>query len=690
MTTPVQLQRHGALGLIVISNPPVNALGAAVRQGLETCLTVALAEPVISAIVVSADGRTFPAGADISEFGGASQAPSLPDLCNMVEASPKPVVAALHGTVLGGGLELAMAAHYRVAEENTLLGLPEIKLGLLPGAGGTQRTPRLVGVKVALDMMLSGLPVKAVDAVRLGLVDAVSPVHTLRAEAAALAAKVSAPRRTRDARSQFKNGADCMRDIATRRAVPNRSLASRKIIDCVEAAMLMPFDVGLDMERDAFSECLASTASAGLRHIFFAERASAKFPELSRVSPNAVDTVGVVGAGLMGCGIAIACLSAGLAVTVIEEDDDGVRAALSRIGKLYEAGLAKGRIKEGALTALNLTTDMQALSSADLIIECASEEAQLKRDIFKKLGEVAKEGAVLASNTSYLDVGDLAQASGRGAMVVALHFFAPANRMRLVEIGVPDTAKLRTVATAHGLVKALGKTPVRSAAVPGLIGNQMLTAYRRVADRLLLRGAQPEEVDNAMRSFGMPMGPYEAQDLSGLDIGWARRKAMKMPDPEALLLPDILCEAGHFGRKSGKGFYLYDRDGKRGAANPEMLTTLAGERQMRRLPRLKVTPALIQDHVLAALVNEGARLLREGVAARSSDIDVVMVHGFGYPRHRGGPMHEADLLTPFEVTRWIAGYAKEDPSHWQISPLLAQLAAERMRFAQHVPAAGQK
>jgi len=439
--------------------------------------------------VVSADGRTFPAGADISEFGDAPQAPSLPDLCNMVEASPKPVVAALHGTVLGGGLELAMAAHFRVAEENTLLGLPEVKLGLLPGAGGTQRTPRLVGVKVALDMMLSGLPVKAADAVRLGLVDAVSPVQTLRADAAALAAKVSAPRRTRDARSQFENGADCMRDIATRRAMPERSLASRKIIDCVEAAMLVPFDVGLDMERDAFSECLASTASAGLRHIFFAERACAKFPELSGVNPDAankVETVGVVGAGLMGCGIAIACLSAGLAVTVIEGDDDGVRAALSRIGKLYEASLAKGRIKEGALTALNLTTDMQALSSADLIIECASEEAQLKRDIFKKLGEVAKDGAVLASNTSYLDVGDLAQASGRSRMVLALHFFAPANRMRLVEIGVPDTAKLQTVATAHGFVKALGKTPVRSAAVPGLIGNQMLTAYRRVADRAAL------------------------------------------------------------------------------------------------------------------------------------------------------------------------------------------------------------
>jgi len=491
MSELVRLERHGALGLIVIANPPVNALGAAVRQGLKACLSEALAEPAISAIVVSADGRTFPAG-------------------GMVEASPKPVVAALHGTVLGGGLELAMAAHYRVGEENTLLGLPEVKLGLLPGAGGTQRTPRLVGVKVALDMMLSGLPVKAVDAVRLGLVDEIGPLQTLRSDAAALAGEVGAPRRTRDARSQFEDGASCMRDIATRRAVPNRPLASRKIIDCVEAAMLLPFDVGLDMERDAFSECLASTESEALRHIFFAEREAAKFPELSRVSPNTVETVGVVGAGLMGCGIAIACLGAGLAVTVIEPDEDGVRAALSRIGKLYDDGLAKGRIREEALTALKLTTDMQALSSADLIIECASEDARVKRDIFKKLGQVAKDGAVLASNTSYLDVNDLAQASGRSAMVLALHFFAPANRMRLVEVGVPDTAKLQTVATAHGLVKALGKTPVRSAAVPGLIGNQMLTAYRRAADRLLLRGAQPEEVDTAMRSFGMPMGPYEA------------------------------------------------------------------------------------------------------------------------------------------------------------------------------------
>jgi len=657
MSELVRLERHGDLGLIVISNPPVNALSAAVRQGIAACLAEAVEDQGIAAVLLAANGRTFPAGADISEFGDAPQDPSLPELCDHVEACPKPVIAALHGTVLGGGLELAMAAHYRVAEETTLLGLPEVKLGILPGAGGTQRTPRLVGIKVALDMMLSGLPMKALDAERLGLIDEISPLRTLRLDAAALAAEVDGPRRTRDARSQFDDGARCMADIAKRRAVPDRPLASRKIIDCVEAAVLVPFEIGLDMEREAFADCLASPASAGLRHAFFAERAATKFPELARGVPHQLDTIGIVGAGLMGSGIAMACLDAGFAVTVVEQGEAGVTDALSRIGALYEKGVAAGKMGEGALTDLNLTTDMAALSTADIIIECASEDIDIKREIFSQLGKVAKAEAVLASNTSYLDLGVLAEASNRPQDVLAVHFFAPVHRMALVEIGVPEAAKPQAVATAHSLIKALGKTPVRSTAAPGLIGNQMLTAYRAAADRLLLRGAQPAQVDAAMRNFGMPMGPYEAQDYSGLDIGWARRKAMKTPDPEALLLPDILCEDGQFGRKSGKGYYVYNSDGKRGAANPQMLTMLMGERRMRPLPKLEITPELIQDHLLFALINAGAELLEAGTAARPGDIDVVMTHGFGYPRHRGGPMHEADARTPFEVARRIMGFA---------------------------------
>ena len=690
MSDLVRLERHGDLGLIVIRNPPVNALGAEVRQGIAACLSEAEAGAGIRAVLLAADGRTFPAGADISEFGDAPQKPSLPDLCDRVEACPKPVIAALHGTVLGGGLELAMAAHYRVAEETTLLGLPEVKLGILPGAGGTQRTPRLVGIKVALDMMLSGLPMKAVDAERLGLIDEISPLRTLRLDAAALAADVDAPRRTRDARSQFDDGAACMADIAKRRALPNRPLASRKIIDCVEAALLVPFEIGLDMEREAFAECLASPSSAGLRHAFFAERAATKFPELARGVPHQLDTIGVIGAGVMGSGIAMACLDAGFAVTVIEQGEAGVTDALSRIAALYEKGVAAGKMGEGALTDLNLTTQMEALSTADIIIECVSEELETKRDIFAKLAKLAKPEAVLASNTSYLDIGALAQASNRPQDVLALRFSAPVQRMGLVELGVPTDANPRGVTAAHNLVKTLGKTPVRSAAVPGLIGNQMLSAYRAAADRLLLRGAQPAQVDAAMRSFGMPMGPYEAQDDEGLNIGWARRKAMKNPDPEALLLPDILCEDGQFGRRSGKGYYIYNDEGKRGAANPEMLTMLKGERRMRPLPKLEVSPELIQNHLLYALINAGATLLEAGTAARPGDIDVVMIHGFGYPRHRGGPMHEADARTLFEVSRSIGAFAREDPAHWRCAPLLARLAAERMRFAQYQAAEAQK
>ena len=333
---------------------------------------------------------------------------------------------------------------------------------------------------------------------------------------------------------------------------------------------------------------------------------------------------------------------------------------------------------------------MEALSTADIIIECASEDLETKRGIFAALGKIAKPEAVLASTTSSLDMGALAGASGRPQDVLAVHFCAPVQRMALVEVGVSEAVNPRAVTAAHSLIKALGKTPVRSAAVPGLIGNQMLTAYRAAADRLLLRGAQPAQVDAAMRSFGMPVGPYEAQDGEGLDIGWARRKGMKTPDPEALLLPDILCEAGQFGRKSGKGYYIYNDEGKRGAANPEMLTMLMGERRMRPLPKLEVTPEMIQDHLLFALINAGAALLEAGTAARAGDIDVVMVHGLSYPRHRGGPMHEADTRSLFEVSRRIAGFAKEDPAHWRCAPLLSRLASERMRFAQYEAPGAQK
>ncbi len=693
MKHPVRLERQNGVAVIAIENPPVNALSTAVRRGILGALHAALSDDTITAIVIAANGKTFPAGADISEFGQPAQEPSLPELCDLIEASHKPVLAALHGTVLGGGLEVAMAAHYRVAHDQTQLGLPEILLGLLPGAGGTQRAPRLVGVDMALDMMLTGKPITADQAQRIGLVDGLAG-DDLRDVVKALAAETREVRPTRDQRQHLLDGKQFMARIAARRAqLRPKALAENKIVDCVEAALLLPFDAGRDIEREAFTDCLASPVSAGLRHSFFAERRAPKFPELTQTGPRPVNSgplpvnaVGIVGGGLMGSGIAIACLDAGLPVTLVEQGEDGVTKALDRIGAHYQRGVETGRITEAqgsaALTHLTLTTTLDALNAQDIIIEALPEDLELKQEMFRKLGGIARYGAVLASNTSYQDVAVLQQASGRPGDVLALHFFAPAHRMKLVEIGVPRNVDPQAVVTAHALTKMLGKMPVRSAAVPGFIGNQMLVAGRRAADRLLLDGATPAQVDNALRSFGFPMGPYQIQDMSGLDIGWARRRAQpEDPDPRYLSLADRMCEAGWFGQKTGKGYYVYAEGERHGVPNPDMLHLLAEERRAKGITARKFTDRQLRDHLLLTWVNEGARLVGTGTATRPSDVDAVMVHGFGYPRWRGGPMLDADQTTPFQILRRIEILQKEDPSLWDIAPLLREMAAERGKFA---------
>ncbi|MDA8746722.1 3-hydroxyacyl-CoA dehydrogenase NAD-binding domain-containing protein [Litoreibacter sp.] len=686
MKHPVRLERQNGVAVIAIENPPVNALSAAVRRGILGALHAALSDENTTAIVLAANGRTFPVGADISEFGNPVQEPSLPDLCDIIEASPKPVIAAIHGTSLGGGLELAMAAHYRVAHEGAKLGLPEINLGILPGAGGTQRAPRLVGVDVALDLMLSGTPITAQRALQIGLVDGLAG-DDLRDVVKALAAETTEIKPTRAMRQHMADGARYMARIAEKRAQLGRQLAPNKIVDCVEAALLLPFDVGMSMEREAFMECLESWPSKGLRHAFFAERLAPKFPELKQAEPRALERIGIVGGGLMGSGIAIACLNAGLPVTLVEQGEVGVNAALDRIGAHYQRGVDTGRLTEGqgaaALNYLNLTTDIQALSQADIIIEALPENLSLKTEVFRTLGALAKPGAVLASNTSYQDINALAQAGGRPADTIAMHFFAPAHRMKLVEIGVSTACDPQAVLTAHALAKTLGKIPVRCAAVPGFIGSRILQAYRRAADRMVLAGAEPAQVDGAMRAYGMALGPYQAQDFSGLDIGWARRKdTPNWPNAADLEIADRMCEAGWFGQKTGRGYYVYAKGSTQGVPNPDMLELLAMERRAKNIQSRTFRDREIRDRILLSMVNEGAWLLEEGVAARASDIDVVMVHGFGYPRAHGGPMHDADMTTPFEVVRRITTFVDENPDLWNIAPTLSKLAVERKKFSE--------
>ncbi|SFR44938.1 3-hydroxyacyl-CoA dehydrogenase NAD-binding domain-containing protein [Litoreibacter janthinus] len=691
---PVRLERQGNVSLIVIENPPVNALGAAVRRGIAAALNAALSNDKTDAVVIAANGRTFPVGADIREFDMAPQQPSLSQLCSLVEDARKPVIAAIQGTALGGGLELAMAAHYRIASKDARMGLPEIKLGTLPGAGGTQRLPRLIGPELALDMMLTGSQVSAGIAAEMGLIDLVTS-NDLRAEAVAFARSVKEPRPTSQNRTHLSDGSAYMATVAARRAQVKMelgadALAPNKIIDCVESALLLPVETGLQVERSAFEDCIASRESAGLRHAFFAERAAAKFPEAAEAKPEPVDRIAIVGGGLMGSGIAIAALQSGFAVTLVEQGESGVNAALERIGAFYERSVAKGRLSEAqgaaALTHLQLTNKLDGLGEADLIIEAVAEDFDLKAGILSEIGSLAKPDAVIATNTSYLDLAALAATTGRAANTIGLHFFAPAQSNALVEIGVHDTASPQAVMTGLGFVRALGKTAVRARVHAGFgsgyIGNAILEAYRHAADLMLEDGATPAQIDGAMRSFGFRLGPYQVADMSGLDIAYARRKS-KPRDPEAryVEIADKMVEQGWLGQKSGRGYYIYIDGQRQGVPNGDVLKLIAEHRAKLGITPRKFTDRDIRDRILLAIVNAGARLLGEGVAARPSDIDTVMIHGFGYPRGRGGPMMDADATTPSIIASRLSILAPEEPTLWGAAPVLTMLAQERQKFA---------
>ena len=692
MTSPVSYVLADDIGVITVDNPPVNALSHAVRQGLNDAIQAAR-EDASRAVLIVCAGRTFIAGADITEFGKPPREPHLPDLCNTIEASSKIVVAALHGTALGGGLEVALSCHYRCAVPGAKVGLPEVKLGLLPGAGGTQRLPRLVGAQAALDLMTSGNPIGAEQASSLGLVDHVVDGELVEAALAwcrDLLGNGAARRVTSELPVEsLPDGALAeYRSTLARRA--RGQVAPQKIVDCVEASLTRPFAEGLKVEREAFIECMQSPQSAALRHMFFAEREAAKVRGLSKDTPlRDVNKVAVIGAGTMGSGISMNFANAGMQVALLEVADEALARGLAIIDRNYEGGVKRGKLTEqkalecrGRITG---TTDYESLSDADLVIEAVFENLDLKQEIFAKLDTVCRQGAILATNTSYQDVDRIAAATQRPQDVVGLHFFSPAHIMKLLEVVRASMTADDVLATCMALAKKIRKTPVVSGVCYGFIGNRMLGHYAREAQLCIIEGATPEQVDTAMEEWGMAMGPLAVFDLAGLDVGYKARQGLPESvrgDPRAFRVADKLVEMNRLGQKSGAGFYRYDPETRQRTSDPDVQALIEREAAQLGVEQRQIDSEEIVDRLIFALVNEGMNILDEGIAQRPGDIDVVYVYGYGFPAWRGGPMHYADAVGLEHVLECVRDFEQRFGSeNWTPARLLETLAGEGRTLA---------
>ena len=664
----------GDVGVLTLASPPVNALSAEVRDGLAAGMAAAVPDPAVKAIVLICAGRTFIAGADISEFGKPPRGASLPEIQAAMENSSKPVVAAIHGTALGGGLEVALVAHYRVAVAGAKFGLPEVKLGLLPGAGGTQRLPRLVGVKMALEMVTTGKPIGAKAALEAGLIDAI--VDDLRAGAIAFARDVVAQgkplKRVRDlAVGGVEPGLFDAYRAANAKAF--RGFAAPEAnIRCIEAAATLPFDAGLAVERTLFVELMDGLQSRAQRYVFFAERLANKVDGIDADAPLLpVTSVGVIGAGTMGGGIAMNFLNAGVPVTIVETRQDALDRGVATIRRNYENTAAKGRMTEGDVASrmalLTPSLDLDALSAADLIIEAVFENMALKKEIFGKLDRIAKPHAVLASNTSYLDVDEIAAATKRPESVIGLHFFSPANVMKLLEIVRGAKTAPSVLATCMALSKTIRKVAVVAGVCDGFIGNRMLSQRQQQAMALIVEGALPADIDRVLFDFGFPMGPFQRSDLAGLDIGWSAETS------KGETIRDRLCEAGLRGQKNGHGFYDYDAQRNR-TPSPVAEKIILDYAAERGVNRRRIDDAEILERCLYPMVNEGAKILDEKMAQRASDIDIVWINGYGWPVYRGGPMFWADSVGLATIAAKLTQYGMEP------ALLLAKLAAENKGF----------
>lgn len=683
----VRLARHGEVAIATLDNPPVNALGQALRADLSRTIQEAGADPAVAAIVIAATGRAFIAGADIGEFGKPPVPPLLPDVLDAIENCPKPVVAAIQGAALGGGLEVALACHGRVASAAAVLGLPEIKLGLIPGAGGTQRLPRLIGAAKAFSMMLSGEPVAAGKALELGLVDEATAgdlVAAAIAHAQALAAK-GRPKRLRDKEDRLtaadREAFEALAAEATKKSgdMPN----AMALIEAVRATHSLPFAEGLAKERALFTALVADPRSKALRHVFFAEREIARIPGIgNEVKPRPIARAAVIGAGTMGGGIAMCFANAGIPVTLIEQQQAQIDNGMNRVAAIYEMSVARGSLtpqkRDERLALITPAVGLAAAAEADIVIEAAFEEMGVKQQIFAELDAVAKQGAILASNTSYLDIPAIAAATKRPRDVLGMHFFSPANVMKLLEVVRPEGVADDAVVTAVALGRRLGKVPVVVGNGFGFVGNRMLEARTRATERLLVAGALPHEVDAALTGFGFKMGPCAMADLAGNDIGWRSRKARG----KVAAVADAICEAGWFGQKTGRGYFLYPEGARTGQRDPEVDALIARISQEQGVTRRSFTSDEILSRLLDPMVNEGARILEEGIAARPGDIDVIWLNGYNWPAWRGGPMHWADTVGLDLIVRRLEEQASETgDASLEPAPLLRRLAADGKGFA---------
>ena len=682
----VSTAREGAVAVLTLQSGPVNALGTALRQGILAAVEAAEADAAVKAIVLIGGGRMFSAGADITEFGKPQSGISLPDLLNRIEASTKPVVAAIHGNALGGGLETALACHYRVAVPSAKVGLPEVKLGILPGAGGTQRLPRVVGPRKALDVIVGGSPIGAKAAAAMGLIDELAPEDSLRAHAVAFAERVVAEGRPllkiRDRDDKIAEGRENPGLFAAFREENARKTrgfeAPEACIACIEAACRLPFDEGLAFERAEFQKLVSGTQSAAQRYVFFAERQAAKIPDVPDDTPaRPIARVGVIGAGTMGGGISMNFLNAGIPVTIVETKRDALDRGIKTIRTNYENTAKKGRLKpEDVETRMGLLTDtleLEKLAECDLIIEAVFEDMGIKKEIFSKLDQIAKPGAILASNTSYLDIDAIAAMTSRPADVIGMHFFSPANVMRLLEVVRGEKTAKDVIATAMQIGRKVGKIPVLVGVCHGFVGNRMLAQRQREANRLILEGVTPWDVDRVVYEFGLPMGPFTMSDLAGLDIGWSRETN------KSESVRDLLCEQDRRGQKTSAGFYDYDAKRK---ATPSTVTEeiIARVAERQGVKRKAATDQEILERTLYPMINEGAKILEEGKAIRASDIDIVWINGYGWPVYRGGPMFWADTIGLPKVLERLRAYEAEYGEDFKPSALLERLAAEGKGF----------
>ncbi|MBE7216901.1 MAG: enoyl-CoA hydratase/isomerase family protein [Caulobacteraceae bacterium] len=682
--SPITTRREGDVLVVTSDNPPVNALGVAVRRGLHEAVAAAQADAQVKAVVIRCEGRTFFAGADITEFGKPPQAPGLGAVIDAIEASKKPVVAAIHGTALGGGLEVALGCRWRVAARSAKLGLPEVKLGLIPGAGGTQRLPRVIGVEAALPLVVLGDPIGAEKAQRLGLVDRLADEAELEAAAIALAREAAAggaermPTRERTDRLEAVDAAvfDSFRKANARRL---RGLEAPEAgIEAVRASTERPFDEGVALERELFMRLVGGGQSRALRHNFFAERAAAKVADLpadTQLLP--VRSVGIVGAGTMGGGIAMNFLSAGLPVTLVEREQAALDRGVATVRRNYEATARKGRLTpeavEAAMGRLSPSLDFEALSGCDLIIEAAFETMEVKKEVFTRLDALARPGAILASNTSYLNIDEIAAVTKRPQDVIGLHFFSPANVMKLLEVVRGAKTSPQVLATCMALAKTIGKVAVVSGVCHGFIGNRMLKPRGMEAERLILQGAPYWRVDKVLTDFGFPMGPFQMGDLAGLDLGWDKANSASRT------LREVLNERDRRGQKAGRGFYDYDSERNR-TVSPEVEGIIADFAARTGEEQREVSDEEILQRLLYPMINEGALILEEGVAQRPSDIDVVWLNGYGWPAWTGGPMFWADSQGLQKVVAGLERHAPYMDPKLRISSLLRDKAARGEGF----------